>query len=164
MLEVVKIVYKKKIFLLLFFLFIPNFLGYTVSFFTRSSPDFWYLTLIKPAGTPPGIVFSIIWTILYSMIGVSFWLMIYSNKKKNSMAYIAFFLQLLLNYTWPLAFFYMQSPLLGLINIFLLLIAIFWTITLFYSYSKWSAFLLIPYFLWVLYASYLNFTIWYINN
>ncbi|MEM1282012.1 MAG: TspO/MBR family protein [Chlamydiota bacterium] len=136
---------------------------WTASLFTQSSVDTWYKTLIKPSWNPPNIAFPIVWTILYTMIALSFWLILSEPKARHPKPFVAFFLQLFLNFTWSLAFFYLQSPLLGLVNIIFLLVAILWNIREFSKYSLTASRLLYPYFLWVAYAVTLNAAIWYLN-
>lgn len=155
--------YIKKTAILIFCLALCYCVGFLGSIFTKSSVDSWYLTLNKPVWNPPKIIFPIIWNIIYAMIGISLWLVIIANKKKNKWVYLPFFIQLFLNFTWSFSFFYMRSPLLGLLNIAVLIPAIYWNIVVFYRYSKKAAFLLCPYFFWVLFAFSLNFFIWYMH-
>ena len=77
--------------------------------------------------------------------------------------YVSYGVQLFLNFLWSFSFFYLESAFLGLVNIVLLLFTIVWNIYEFKRCSKWAAWLLYPYFLWVLYASTLNFAIWCLN-
>jgi len=136
---------------------------WTASFFTQSSVGTWYLSLEKPFWNPPSLAFPIVWTTLYTMMGVSIWKILCEPKAHSFKVFSAFFVQIFLNFTWSFSFFYMQSPILGLVNILLLLLAIMWNIYAFRPYSKTAARLLIPYFLWVAYATSLNFAIWYLN-
>ncbi|MFT4554462.1 MAG: benzodiazapine receptor [Chlamydiales bacterium] len=135
----------------------------TASFFTQSSVGSWYVSLEKPFWNPPNLAFPVVWTALYTMMGVSLWKILCEPKAYFFKVFLAFFVQIFLNFTWSFAFFYMQSPSLGLFNIVLLLLAIMWNIYVFSQHSKTAARLLIPYFLWVGYASSLNLAIWYLN-
>ena len=153
----------RKFILLLFSLFFCYGVEWTASFFTQSSVGTWYQSLQKPFWNPPNLAFPVIWTILYTMIGVSFWKILCEPKAYCFQLFLAFFLQIFLNFTWSFSFFYLQSPGMGLLNIILLLMAIIWNIKLFWAYSETAAKLLIPYLLWVAYATSLNFTIWYLN-
>lgn len=147
----------RNLFLLIFALILCFSIGVTSSFFTKNELDPWYFSLRHPFWTPPGYVFSIVWPLLYTMIALSFWRVLILPKKINkSKALVAFSCQLFLNFTWSFSFFYLKSPLLGLMNISLLLGAIYWNIITFYPLSKSSGSLLIPYFIWVLYATTLN--------
>ena len=116
----------------------------------------WYRTLKKPPFVPPDYVFGIVWTILYLMIAISFWNVWIKNNKHKKTAYIYFFLQLFFNLAWPFCFFYLQNILLGFIDIILLDIFIVFTLVRFAKISVFSTIMLIPYTLWVFFATYLN--------
>ncbi|SCA58562.1 Tryptophan-rich protein TspO [Chlamydiales bacterium SCGC AB-751-O23] len=138
-------------------------IGLIASFFTQKSVGVWYPSLEKPFWNPPNIAFPIVWTILYTMIGISLWKIICEPKAYKIKVALAFLIQILLNFTWPFSFFYLQSPMIGLFNILLLLLSIIWNIKMFWPYSKVASKLLVPYFFWVVYATSLNISIWYLN-
>jgi tryptophan-rich sensory protein len=131
--------------------------------FTEHSVATWYPTLNKPSWTPPNWTFPIVWTLLYTLMGVSLWLVLNAATVGKTPAYIAFYLQLLFNFAWSILFFYLQNPYLALIDITLLWLAIIGTFILFWQHSRLAALLLVPYFLWVSYAFSLNWFI-AINN
>lgn len=116
----------------------------------------WYNSLIKPFLSPPDGVFLPVWTVLYITILISFILYFINPNKNKKSGYIFFFVQLVLNLSWSFVFFKFKSISGGLIIIFLMGVFIFLTIKKFYSVSKISGLILIPYFLWVLFATYLN--------
>ena len=116
----------------------------------------WYNSLIKPFLSPPDGVFLPVWTVLYITILISFILYFTNPNKNKKTGYIFFFVQLVLNLSWSFVFFKFKSISGGLIIIFLMGVFIFLTIKKFYSVSKISGLILIPYFLWVLFAAYLN--------
>ena len=116
----------------------------------------WYNSLIKPFLSPPDGVFLPVWTVLYITILISFILYFINPNKNKKSGYIFFFVQLVLNLSWSFVFFKFKSISGGLIIIFLMGVFIFLTIKKFYSVSKVSGLILIPYFLWVLFAAYLN--------
>lgn len=125
----------------------------------------WYVNLTKPSFNPPGWVFGPVWTILYILIGVSFflvWQKGFSNKTSR-IALICFFVQLVFNAAWTLLFFGLQSPLLALVDIVLLCLAITLTIRYFLPISKVATGLLVPYLAWVAFATALNASIWRLN-
>ncbi|NDK07941.1 tryptophan-rich sensory protein [Candidatus Gracilibacteria bacterium] len=143
---------------------IPILIGFTASFFTVSGIDSWYVDLVKPFFNPPNWIFGPVWTILYIMIGISFYLVWkegFGNNKTRLL--VIYFIQLSLNFAWSFSFFYFGNPLLGLINIILLLIFIGLNIKVFYDVKKWAGYLLIPYLLWVMFATVLNFSIFILN-
>jgi len=124
----------------------------------------WYNTLNKPFFTPPAKIFMPAWIILYILIFTS--LILYMNVKtfeNKTPGYIAFIIQLILNLSWSPVFFGMNNIELSFAIIVLLLIAIIFTIIFFYRISKIAAMLLIPYLLWVIFATYLNFGIMKLN-
>lgn len=135
------------------------------SVITTSSVGTWYVGLAKPALIPPGYVFGIVWGILYILIGLSLYVVWIAKKSKmQEKAVRIFFIQLALNVLWSAAFFGLRSPLLGLIVILLLLGSLIYTIFLFYKISKTTAYLLGPYLLWGLFATYLNWGVFVLNK
>lgn len=139
--------------------------GIIGSFFTVSSVDSWYQFLIKPVGNPPSWVFGPVWITLYALMGISFYLIWISKADKitKQTAVIVFGGQLLLNAFWSIVFFGARNPFYALINIILLWIAILITMFWFRKISRPAFLLLVPYILWVTYASYLNLGILMLN-
>lgn len=123
----------------------------------------WYPYLTKSPLTPPNMIFPIAWSLLYLCMGISIGLFIISKKSPRKYFIELFILQLFLNFTWSVCFFYLQNPLLGLINIILLdLFVIYYTIKM-YSVHKISSILFFPYVLWIVFATYLNLYIFLYN-
>lgn len=134
------------------------------SLWTRETVLTWYPTLIKPSWTPPDWVFGPVWSSLYLMIAVSGWLMYRAEySQKRAVALMLYGSQLALNFIWSFLFFSLQSPILGLIDIILLCLFISLTIIKAWPVSHLASILLIPYFIWVLYATSLNTGIWLLN-
>lgn len=133
--------------------------------FTAAAIPTWYATLNKPFFAPPNWLFGPAWTLLYFLMGVSFYLIWKQNSKsKETKTAKKFFLaQLFLNFIWSPIFFGLRSPLLGLIVIIILWALIIATIYKFYPLSKWAAYLLVPYLLWVTFATTLNGAILFLN-
>lgn len=138
--------------------------GFLGSFFTVSAIPTWYASLNKPFFSPPNWIFAPVWTTLYVLMGISLFIVI-SNKKQaiKDKAVVIFGLQLFLNFLWSVLFFGMKNPTLALIDIAALWIAIFLTIKSFSKISKLASNLLIPYLLWVTFASLLNLMIVILN-
>lgn len=153
----------KKTFVVIFSVLICLLVGFIASRFQSQSISEWYPTLDKPSLTPPNYVFPLMWNILYVFMGVSIALII--NKKIPSESFFikVFSLQLILNFLWSICFFYFQNPLLGLIDIVLLLAVIIFYAVKAYPVHKISSILFIPYIIWVGFATYLNLYI-FINN
>jgi translocator protein len=138
--------------------------GFLGSLFTIPAIPTWYATLRKPFFTPSNWVFGPVWISLYTLMGISlFFVWRRTGHTKFKVAFIFFFVQLILNTLWSAAFFGLKSPLLGLIDIVLLWIVILLTILNFFQVSKFAGVLLIPYLLWVSFAMLLNFFLWVLN-
>lgn len=143
---------------------IPLLIGFIGSFFTSSSVNNWYTTINKPAFNPPNWIFGPVWTILFILIGISFylvWSLDFGNKKWLAIG--IFSINLLLNLFWSLLFFGLRNPFLALIEIIILWMVILANIIVFYNISKTAGMLLIPYLLWVSFASILNYYIYLLN-
>jgi len=140
--------------------------GFIGSLFTRPALSTWYAELIKPRITPSDRVFGPIWISLYILMGVAAFLVwrrgFHHQVVKRALA--IFGVQLVLNALWPFLFFGLRSPLAGLIGISILGIAIIFTIRSFLGVSRTAGLLLIPYFLWVSFATGLNLSIWWLNR
>lgn len=133
--------------------------------FTTAAIPTWYATLNKPFFAPPNWLFGPAWTLLYFLMGVAFYLIWKQNakSKKVQVAKKLFLAQLFFNFIWSPIFFGLRSPLLGLITIIILWTLIVATIFKFHPLSKWAAYLLIPYLLWVTFATTLNGAILFLN-
>lgn len=133
--------------------------------FTIASIPTWYASLNKPSFSPPNFIFSPVWTFLYFLMGVSFYLIwrkgLKSKKVKTALFY--FLIQLFFNFLWSILFFGFHAPLLAFWDIIVLWIFIFITIMRFAKISQIASYLLTPYFLWVSFASILNFSIVILN-
>lgn len=124
----------------------------------------WYPTLRKPPGTLPQWVFGPVWTTLYVLMAVSAWLVWRDYRWGARAALFIFLAQLALNVAWSGIFFRARRPGFALFEILILWLAILFTIFVFYPLNAVSACLLLPYLLWVTYATYLNFGIWRLNR
>ena len=140
------------------------------SFFTMPAISTWYATLTKPSFAPPNWVFGPVWTALYVLMAISLYIvwMEYDKakfKKRDTIkpALTVFGVQLVLNAVWSFLFFGLKSPLYGLVGIVLLWLAIVWTMIKFWKISKKATWLLVPYILWVSFATIVNFAVWLIN-
>jgi benzodiazapine receptor len=139
--------------------------GFLGSLFTTSAIPTWYKTLNKPFFTPPNWIFSQVWISLFILMGISlFFVWRRTDHPKFKVAFLFFFVQLILNILWSATFFGLKSTLLGLVDILLLWIAILLTIQNFLQVSKMAGLLLIPYLVWVSFAALLNFSLWILNR
>ncbi|MEX2517111.1 MAG: TspO/MBR family protein [Gammaproteobacteria bacterium] len=133
-------------------------------FGAQFTPGDWYTQLNKPTWTPPDWVFPLVWPVLYIMIAIAGWQVWRRFGFVGARpAFYAYSLQLFLNACWSWLFFGLQNPLLGLFDILALLIIIGFNIRLFHRADPLAGWLLVPYWLWVLYAATLNSAIVILN-
>jgi tryptophan-rich sensory protein len=131
---------------------------------TRRSVKTWYLTLHRPAWTPPSLIFAPVWSTLYLMMSLSAWLVWRETPWPAARsALILFAIQLVLNTIWSILFFALHRPGPAYAEILLLLTMIVATITAFLPLSFLAAWLLLPDAIWVAFAAYLNLRIWQLN-
>lgn len=146
-------------------LIMPQLAGMIGSFFTFSAISVWYAGLLKPEFSPPNWIFGPVWTILYILMGVSIYLIwnkIDENKEAIS-AFWLFWVHLFFNALWSIIFFGMKNPGLAFAEIIVIWILIVVLMFKFYKIDRRATYLLIPYILWVSFASVLNYFIWYLN-
>ncbi|AYN69199.1 tryptophan-rich sensory protein [Euzebyella marina] len=140
-------------------------IGLLGSFVTQTSVNDWYLTLNKPFFTPPNWLFAPVWTLLYILMGIAAGIVwtkgFYHLWVKTALYHFVF--QLLLNASWSIVFFGLKELFWALVVIVCLLILLIFTIRWFKVVSKTAAWLLIPYFIWVCYATLLTYKIWEMN-
>jgi translocator protein len=142
---------------------IPQAVGGLGALVTVSSVESWYQTINKPSFTPPSWVFGPAWTTLYLLMGIALFLIWKSNHPMKKTALWLFGIQLFLNGIWSPAFFGLESPILGLVVIVPLWIMIVVCIKVFFPINKAASYLMVPYLLWVSFATALNAAIWYLN-
>ena len=156
---------KNNILWLFLFIFLCLIFGNGIGgYFTFVSVETWYQTLNKPNFNPPDWVFGPVWTTLYVLMGVSIWLIWKKETSKiRTISMIIFWVQFFFNIFWTYLFFGIQRIDLGLFEIFFLIFLILINIIYFYKIDKIASYLLVPYVLWVSYASILNYKIWVLN-
>lgn len=132
------------------------FVGLTASYFQADAIKTWYPSLNKPDLTPPNIVFPIAWSIIYLCMGISIGLIYLSNSMMKKGLIKLFCIQLFFNFAWSILFFYLQDPLLGLIDILALDICVTMYAVRSYPVRKASSYLFLPYIIWIYFATYLN--------
>lgn len=122
-----------------------------------------YSSLNKPAFSPPPFLFSIVWTILYILMGISSYIIYISNSPNKSTALKIYALQLFFNFWWSIIFFRFSQYLFAFIWLLVLILLIIIMIKKFYSIRPVSAYLQIPYLIWCIPAAYLNYSIYIMN-
>ena len=139
---------------------LPIIVGAIVGLITSGYMD--YRDMIKPPLSPPGIVFPIVWTILYILMGISYFLATKDNEDNKELDQI-YLLQLLVNFMWPIIFFVLEMYFTAFLWIILLLILVIVMIKELLKVNKVSGYLQIPYLIWLLFATYLNLGITLLN-
>lgn len=139
----------------------PLIIGGIVGVLTSNSGE--YDVLIKPVFSPPGILFPIVWTILYILMGVSYGILKDKSLTDSEIDTI-YYLQLFFNFTWSFIFFTFNLRLLAYIWIIILAVLITIMIYRFYNKNKIAGLLQIPYLIWVIFASVLNLSIYLLNR
>ena len=141
-------------------------IGAVSGLFTAGNVTEWYTTINRPAWNPPNWIFGPVWTALYILMGICFYLIITKPARQSvrKTAFVLFLFQLVLNFFWSLIFFSMHEIGWALVEIGVLWMAILLTIFAVARISKPAAWLLVPYISWVSFASILNFTIWQLNR
>ncbi len=139
---------------------IPLVVGALSGFLIRNNV-YIYDILAKPPFSLPNNLFSVVWGVLYLTMGVS--LLLYLRDDYNSEGLLLFAIQLFLNFSWSIVFFNFKAFLAAFILLVVLFVFVALTIANFYKVNKLSGILLIPYLLFLIYAGYLNFGVWYLN-
>ena len=140
---------------------IPVIVGTVVGFIISGSID--YNSLQKPFLAPPSIVFPIVWSILYVLMGISYGILD-SNSEVDSEINLIYYLQLFFNALWPIAFFVIKWRLFAFFWIIALAILVILMIIKFFNRNKAAGLLQIPYLLWTIFATYLNLFVYLLNR
>lgn len=145
----------------LFYLFFPLIVGGVISFIIKDYVD--YEVLTKPMLAPPSIVFPIVWTIIYFLMGISYYLL--NNKYRDDITYenIIYYIQLFINAMWSIIFFLLKWRLVACIWIIILDLFVIYMVYLFYRKYKLSGILNIIYLCWILFATYLTIGVYILN-
>lgn len=136
---------------------VPLLVGAIAGITTAKAIPTWYATLSQPSFNPPNWLFGPVWTTLYILMGISLYL-VWSQPdgKERNMALLAFTVQLVFNFSWSYIFFYYRQLGFALAEIVVLWVSIIVMLVLFYRVRPLTAYLNIPYILWVTFASVLN--------
>jgi len=126
----------------------------------------WYSQLVKPSWAPPSWLFGPVWTVLYGLIAFSFGKVFYMLWQKRIPFVVAlpFILNLFFNFIFTYIQFGLKNNLLAAFDIAFVLITLIWAMVAIYPYVKWVAYMQVPYLLWVMFATILQFTVTYLNR
>ncbi len=144
----------------IFYLFLPIILGGLTGFIISDFID--YELLIKPPLSPPKILFPIAWSIIYILMGISYYLL-KKNNKNTKIESITYYIQLTINILWSIIFFILKTRLFATIWIILLDIIVIYMLYIFYKKEKLSIYLNLPYLIWILFATYLTIGFYILN-
>lgn len=139
---------------------VPVVIGFIVGLIISNYMD--YSSLSKPLLAPPSIVFPIVWTILYILMGISYGIIDYEGKIDSEIN-IIYYPQLFVNLLWSIIFFVLKWRLLSFLWIILLIVLVCIMIFKFYKRNKVASLIQIPYLLWIIFASYLNISFYLLN-
>ena len=140
---------------------IPLAVGILSAFFSRNMSL--YSTINKPSISPPGLVFPIVWTILYVLMGISSYLVYESYNQNKKDALKTYATQLFFNFWWSIIFFRFSLYLFAFLWLLVMIGLIIVMVYKFYQINRLSSYLQIPYLIWCLFAAYLNFMIYTLN-
>lgn len=150
--------------LLILCIAIPLIVGAAAAFLSGGGMEV-FASVKKPPLSPPAWLFPVVWTILYTLMGISSYLILTSGAEKeviqNALSIYAY--QLTINFLWPTFFFNFRWYFFSFLWLLLLLWMVVIMVREFYKISKPAAYLNIPYIVWLVFAGYLNFGIWWLN-
>lgn len=151
----------KNLFIYIKSILIPIIIGGIVGFIVSNFMD--YSSLLKPSFAPSEILFPIVWTILYILMGFSYGIL-KSNSLTDDKVNAIYYLQLFVNALWSIFFFVFKWRLFSFIWILLLILLVILMIIEFYKKNKVAGLLQIPYLIWIIFASFLNLSIYLLNR
>ena len=149
----------------MFWILLAEAVGALSGWLTREGTQIYAQTIVKPPLSPPGWVFPVVWAILYALMGIGA-AKVYQApaSKTRSMGLNLFITQLVVNFFWSPIFFNLQDFGFSLLWLLLLWGLVLWMILVFRKVKPLAAKLQIPYLLWLTFAAYLNFGVWYLNR
>lgn len=155
----------KKILTLIICIAIPVSVGGISGFITSSEIGGWFASLQKPVFNPPNYLFAPVWTLLYTLMGISLYLIWTSPSGENRKKALQIFgVQLFFNFWWSILFFSFHLLVVSIVDILLMWLLIIYMIKEFRKIRASAAYMNIPYLLWVSFASILNISIWWLNK
>lgn len=150
---------------ILFWVLLSEAVGFLAGLLSRDASQLYEMSVQKPPLSPPGWVFPVVWGILYALMGIGAGLVSLSPPSQpRSRGLNLMVAQLIVNFFWPLLFFNCQVYGFSLLWLLLLLALVVWMTWTFRKVSPLAALLQIPYILWLVFATYLNAGVWYLNR
>ena len=149
----------------MFWVIVSEAVGLLAGLISRSGTQIYGMNGVKPALSPPAWLFPVVWTILYALMGVGAGLVSVNNSTGDRNRSLNLMVaQLIVNFFWLLLFFNAGAYGFALLWLLLLLVLVVWMTAEFHKISPLAAYLQIPYILWLLFATYLNAAVWYLNR
>jgi len=148
-----------------FWIVLTELVGALAGFLSREGTELYQASVLKPALTPPGWIFPVVWGILYLLMGIAAArIALLQESGAQRAALRVYGLQLAVNFIWPLLFFNLQAFGAAFLWLVLLFALIVWMILSFRELDKAAAWLLLPYLLWTAFAGYLSYGVWMLNR
>ena len=148
-----------------FWVGLSEFVGIFAGIISRSGMQNYMSMAQKPPLTPPAILFPIVWTILYALMGIgAARIYLAPESAERNRGITVFIAQLVINFFWPLFFFNLQAYGFAFFWLLLLWVLVFYMIFTFYKTDKLAAWLQVPYLIWLTFAAYLNLGVWLMNG
>ena len=151
-----KCVSMKRLFPILIFVAICFFAGYLSRLLQAPSLETWYPGIVKSPLTPPAMAFPVVWAVLYLLMGVAAGILWGERSVYLRLLFTLFTMQLVLNVVWSFCFFYMQSPLMGLVTLLEMDMLALMFVAGCFVVCRVAGWLMVPYLVWLLFATYLN--------
>lgn len=146
-------------------IFLAEAVGALSGWLSRDGMKIFNASITQPPLSPPFFLFPIVWGILYALMGISSTRIYMSPQSRDrSQGLNVYIIQLIVNFFWSLIFFNAQAFAFAFIWLLLLWVLVLWMILIFYRIDPFAAKLQIPYLLWLSFAAYLNFGVWYLNR
>lgn len=142
-----------------FFIFFPLLIGFVIGIIVKDNID--YNSLLLPPFAPPKILFPIVWSILYFLLGISYY--IYRKNLNDKKTIVIYYVQLIMNFLWSILFFSLKWRFISILWIVFIDFFLIYLIKLFFLQKKISAYINIPYLCWCFFATYLTIGIYFLN-
>lgn len=156
---------KRRIWTYVFWIGMTEAVGGLAGWLTKDGMDLYKTQVVKPALSPPPIVFPIVWSVLYALMGTGMARVVLSARsEERNDAMQVFLLQLGVNFAWSIFFFNLQTYGGALAILLILLALIVWMLLRFRRVDRPAAWMQLPYLLWVSFAAYLNAGVWALNG
>lgn len=143
---------------------IAEIVGFISGMMTSNATEIYAQEITKPPLSPPGILFPVVWAILYALMGIGAARVYMSRSNKRTAGLILFAIQLAFNFAWSFIFFNYQAFAFALAWLMILYVFVVAMTRVFHAADKWAGLLQIPYILWLTFAAYLNAGVWFLNQ